>query len=176
MSPVRARTLIWLAAMLTVLVAGCGGAGSSALPTTLTVATQHGLSYTLTVSGSGKTACTTQTYRTSLPAGQPVLQSSHLCGQGIVFGYPLLVQSQMSTQSILVDVPGSTCGKVLATARRAALAPLASHCSATTPAFRVTVLPAVRRLVVHGITGIPVINFPRHVCKKPLCINTLKLS
>jgi len=164
---------ILLGVLFAPVLAGCGGSGGSVIPRTLTAATHHGLSYTLVITGSGKTACTTQTYRTSLPGGQPILQSAHLCGPAIVYGHPLLVQSHSSAESILVDVPKSGCGKVLATQKGGPFTALSSHCSSTSPSFRVTVLPAARRLVLRGLTNVPVINFPRHVCKKGLCITAL---
>jgi hypothetical protein len=163
---------------LAVVLAGCGssssdGSSNPAIHTTLTVSTKHGLGYTLAITGSGKKACATQTYRTTLPGGQPIHQSARLCGAAIVAGHPSLVQAYNSAESILIDVPASGCGKVVAV-KGTRSTPLTSRCSMSTPSFRVTVLPQARRLQVRGLASPLVINFPRHVCKTGLCITSLQ--
>jgi hypothetical protein len=54
------------------------------------------------------------------------------------------------------------------------LHPLVHRCTATgTPTFRVTTIPAVAHIVIVGIPGVPVLNFPRHRCRTGICITPL---
>lgn len=164
---------IWLGGALVLLLAACG-ASVDALPRTLTIATPHGLYYTLEVAGSGKSACTTSTFRAAATGGHhAILDTAHVCGPGIVAGHPLLVQTPTSPESLLIDVPASGCGPVLARPKTGPAAPLVSRCSSGAPTFRVTILPQAGRVRLARVAGLPVVDFLRHVCKVGLCVTTL---
>jgi len=158
--------------LLVVLLAGCDVGGASSPPPQALAATTHALSYTLRVTTSGKQQCTTASYRTALPKGQPILQGSHLCGPLAQPGHAVLVQAHNSAQAMLTDVSAS-CGMVRGGATHKKLGPLVTRCTTSKPAFRVTILPAARRLVIVGVQGVPVINFPRHKCRMGICITPL---
>jgi hypothetical protein len=173
MGKAATRRLGFGAAVLGLLLGGCGLGSSSPASETITLATGHGLSYTLKVTTSGRAECTTATYRTSLPDGRPMLQGSHLCGPPALPGRPVLIQAASSRQAMLSDVPASGCGIIRAGRPHAALRPLLVRCTRRKPVHRITVLPVARRLVIVGVPGAPVINFPRHVCRVSLCITPL---
>jgi hypothetical protein len=162
---------------LVLALGGCGsGSGGSAsnLPAeTLAIGTPHGLNYTLHVTRKGSEQCTMATYRTFLADGRPLLQTTSSCGQPALPGHPFLIQAPSSRQSIVVDISTTGCGRVTGGRTVNALAPLVSHCTTRSPQFRATILPAVRRLLLRGIPGAPVINFPRHPCRLGICITTL---
>ncbi|MEA2356239.1 MAG: hypothetical protein QOD61_2368 [Solirubrobacteraceae bacterium] len=158
------------------LAAALGGCsiGSGDPPTeTLRVATSHGLSYSLEITRQGSQQCTTASYRTASATGQPILQGSHLCGPPARSGHPVLVQAHSSPESIVVDVPPTGCGGVRAGRTRAALRPLVVRCTTRDPRFRATIIPPASRIVIVGIPGAPVLNFPRHPCRVGLCITPL---
>jgi hypothetical protein len=143
-------------------------------PETITGGTPHGLTYTIRIATAGSQRCTTSTYRSTLPDGRPVLQGSRTCANAAALPrHPVLVQARSSPQSLLVDVSPTGCGTVRGGSTRATARPLVSRCSTGRPAFRVTVLPALRRLALAGVPGAPVINFPRHHCAMSLCITPL---
>jgi hypothetical protein len=158
--------------LLAATVLGGCGAGAGSPPRTLSAATSRGLSYTLQVTTSGKQQCVTASYRTALPDGQPILQGSHLCGPPAQPGHAVLVQAHASPESLLTDV-STACGAVRGGATHARLRPLVTKCTTGTPRFRVTVLPAITHLVIDGVLGVPVINFPRHRCRTGICITPL---
>jgi hypothetical protein len=160
-------------ALLGLLLGGCSLGSSGPPPETITLATSHGLSYSLKVTTSGKGECATTTYRTSLPDGRPMLQSSHLCGPPALGGHPVLIQAAGSPQAMLADVAATGCGIVRAGRPHAALRPLAVRCTLRKPHHRVAVLPVARRLIITGVPGAPVLNFPRHICRASLCITPL---
>jgi hypothetical protein len=168
------RTTPALCALLVLALAGCSGIGGGGSET-LSGQTKHGLSFSLKItdSGSATKECTTSSYRTALPDGRPITQGSHACGRAILYGYPLLVQARTSAESMVVDVPKSGCGKVTGHAGSVAPQPLVARCTSGEPKFRVTIIPAGRRLVIKGIPGAPVLNFPRHVCKTGICLTPL---
>jgi hypothetical protein len=168
-----------LALALALVLGGCGGSGgsggsASSLPAeTLAVATPHGLSYTLHVTRKGSEQCTMATYRTSLTDGRPLIQTTSSCGEPALPGHPFLIQAPSSRLSIVVDISTTGCTRVLGGRTGNALQPLVSHCTSRSPQFRATILPAVRRLLLRGIPGAPVINFPRHPCRLGICITAL---
>jgi hypothetical protein len=90
-----------------------------------------------------------------------------------VTGFPLLIQTATSPQAMLTDVVASGCGVVAAGRPRTALVPLDVQCTRQAPQRRVMVLPIARRLVIRGVAGVPVVNFPRHVCRASLCVTPL---
>jgi hypothetical protein len=162
-----------VAAAAAATIGGCSLGSGDPPPETLKVATSHGLSYSLEIARHGSQQCTTASYRTTSATGQPILQGSHLCGPPARSGHPVLVQAHSSSESIVVDVPATGCGTVRAGRTRATLRPLLVRCSTQKPPFRVTVVPPASRLVIVGIPGAPVINFPRHVCRVGICITPL---
>jgi hypothetical protein len=169
-----------LGTLLPLALAGCGGGGGglggggSGGPTqTLSASTAHGLSYTLQVSESGKQECTTASYRTAGPKGQPILQGSHLCGPPIQPGHPTLIQSHYSAEAMLADISAGGCGTVRAGPNHTALRPLVSRCTSGSRVFRVTILPKAVHLVIVGVPGAPVVNFPRHQCVRGICVTPL---
>ncbi len=158
--------------MLVGLVLGGCGSGGGGVTDNVSAATK-GLTYSLKIAPVGGKRCATASYRTALPDGRPILQSSYSCGPATLAGQPLLIQAKLSRQAMLVDVPPGGCpavraGRTLATARS-----LASSCTSPHPLYRVTILPVSRRLVLIGVAGAPVINFPRHPCRMAICITTL---
>ena len=163
------------AAATTTAVAGCSVARpASPAPETITGGTPRGLSYKLEITTNGAQRCTTATYRSKLPGGQPVLQGSHSCANAAALPrHPLLVQARTSPQALLIDVSPTGCGLVRGGPTHATARRLSSRCSSGKPCFRVTVLPALRRVALVGVPGAPVINFPRHVCTMGLCITPL---
>jgi hypothetical protein len=166
-----------LGAVAALALAGCGSGASTPPTETLTAATPQGLSYALTVTASGKQQCLTTTYRIGVPGHAPVIQGSHLCGPVAEPGHPVLIQAQRSPESMIADVSASGCGAVRAGSKHADLVAVLSRCTpgaAGKAEFRVTILPAARRLVIVGIPGAPVINFvPRHVCRRAICLTAL---
>jgi hypothetical protein len=141
---------------------------------TLTAATTRGLSYTLTVTSSGKDQCMTASYRSEQANGQLVTEGSHVCGAAAEAGHPVLIQAHASPESMVTDVSARGCRSVEAGPTHAMLRPVVTHCTAGATVFRVTILPKTRRqLVIVGIPGAPVINFPRHVCKRGICVTPL---
>jgi hypothetical protein len=85
----------------------------------------------------------------------------------------VLIQAASSPQAMLADVPATGCGIVRAGRPHAMPQPLTVQCTLGRPRHRVTILPVARRLVILGVPGAPVINFPRHVCRAPICITPL---
>jgi hypothetical protein len=167
----RVEALAGSALLVALVIGGCAGGASSSPPQDL-AATTHGLSYKLEVTTSGNEQCTTASYRSALPTGQPILQGSHLCESPADPGHAVLVQARGSAESMVTDV-SATCGTVRGGVRRTTLRPLVTRCTTGRPAFRVTILPAARRLFIVGIPKLPVINFPRHRCKTGICITPL---
>lgn len=156
------------------VLGGCSAVSSGPTARTLTAATSHGLTYELKVTDDGGKQCTTATYRTATPDGRPILQGAHSCGPPALPGHPVLVQARLSRQSIVIDVAASACSTVRVGRTPATLRPAVSRCTAGAETrFRATVLPPARRLLIHGIPGIPVVNFPRHICRMGLCITPL---
>jgi hypothetical protein len=160
-------------ALLSAALAGCGSSAIDKLPERITAATSHGLRYTLLISYEGGKQCTTATYAATPPRSAPIRQTSRRCDKPAVSGHPTLIQAHGSAESLVVDVPADGCGRVRAGPRTGALHRLSSHCTTPTPDFRVTVLPAARRLVIEGIPGAPAVNFPRHLCRVGICITRL---
>jgi hypothetical protein len=162
------RTAPALCALLALVLAGCVGGGGGG--DSLSAATKHGLSMTLKITDSGTTKeCTTFGFRTALPDGRPITQGSHACGRAILYGYPLLVQAHSSAESMIIDVPSAGCGTVTSRAGRAAATTLVVRCTSGDPKFRVTIIPAARRLVLTGIPGAAVLSFRHRVCKTGIC-------
>jgi hypothetical protein len=171
----RRHRRVVLAAALGLALGGCSVAGSGQpAAETITGGTPHGLTYTLRITAAGSQRCTTATYRSALPDGRPVIQGSRTCANAAALpGHPLLVQARASSQSLLVDVTPDGCGTVRGGSTYASVRPLVSRCGTGRPAYRVTVLPAIRRLALVGVPGAPVINFPRHRCLMSLCLTPL---
>lgn len=171
-----ARAIVGALLGLAVL-AGCGAGKTPAEhPESLSATTAGGsLRYTLAVTYRGGQECMTATYATAAPNAPPTRTTLRRCGKPATTGHPVLIQAHTSPESLVVDVPpGRVCGgRVLGGPTAATLRPLAGHCSTPAPAFRVTVLPAARRLVLRGIPGAPVINFPRHPCTVGVCVTPL---
>ena len=157
------------------MVGGCSVATSgSPAPETITGGTPRGLDYTLVITARGAQRCTTATYRSKLPDGRAVLQGSHSCANAAALpGHPLLVQARSSPQALLIDVSPTGCGVVRGGPTHATARPLSSHCSSGRPVYRITLLPAQKRVAISGVPGAPVINFPRHICAMDLCITPL---
>ncbi len=168
----KGRAARWALALAPALVAlvGCGS-GSGAPQSSFSTRTPGGLSYALETTVQGKQTCTTTTIRAALPNGQPGANTSHSCGPASI-GHPLLIQAKSSPQSILVDSPTTTCGRVRAGPTHQALRLLTTQCSTGEPLTRATILPAAKRLVLVGIPKVPVINFPRHPCRI-ICVTAL---
>ncbi|HEX3873791.1 MAG TPA: hypothetical protein VHW26_06575 [Solirubrobacteraceae bacterium] len=155
-------------------LAGCGGGGSTnPPPRALSASTSHGLSYTARITVSGKTQCVSTSYRSALATGQPILQGSHLCGPPAQPGHAVLIQAHGSPESLLSDVSAAGCDTVRGGGTHATLRTLVSRCTTGNPRFRVTILPPARRLVIVGVVGVPVLNFPRHICRSGICVTPL---
>jgi hypothetical protein len=174
-SGLTGRRLLGL--LLVPVLGGCGGAAGPRTATTppdsLAAKTSGGLSYTLRITTKDGQQCTAATYRAALPDGRPLLQGMNSCGPPARPGHPVLIQASSSRESLVVDVPGRTCGTVRAGRTHATLRPVMTRCTAPRPLFRATILPPVSRLLIAGIPGVPVINFPRHRCRIGLCITPL---
>lgn len=158
------------------MLAGCGATAAHSPPqpsVSLAAHTTHGLSYSLQITGTGSRQCETATYSSPLANGRPIVDTSHSCGQPSATGAPVLIQSHTSQQSLITDITTHACGIVRAGPQRISLRPLVSRCTKTSPVYRVTVLPKARRLRISGIHGVPVINFPRHMCSSGICITPL---
>jgi hypothetical protein len=172
------RAIVGALLGLALLLAGCTGGGTTPArqPQSLSATTAHGsLRYTLAVTYRGGQQCLTATYVTAAPNALPTRTTLRRCDKPATTGHPVLIQAHASAESLVVDVPpGNVCGGPVLGGRTAAtLRPLAGHCSTPAPAFRVTVLPAARRLVLSGIPGAPVVNFPRHPCTVGVCVTPL---
>jgi hypothetical protein len=163
-----------------VLAAALGAGGCSVAtptsppPETISGGTPRGLNYTLEITTRGAQRCTTATYRSKLPDGRAVLQGSHTCANAAALPrHPLLVQARTSPQALLIDVSPTGCGLVRGGPTHATARPLSSRCSSGKPVYRVTLLPALKRVALVGVPGAPVINFPRHICTMGLCLTPL---
>lgn len=169
----RAATAVIGGLALTACGSGGNGSGTTPATDTVSVTASKTLSFAIAITGTTKRECRTETYRTTLPDGQPATESSHFCGAPASPGDPVLVQTPKSSRSLLVDVSATGCGVIRAGAKRTALRPLVTRCTTRKPVFRVTILPNVSRLMISGVPDVPVINFGRHVCKTGICITPL---
>jgi hypothetical protein len=157
-------------------LSACGGGSAATRTVTLSDTTGGGLSYALHVTETGKQQCVTASYEMVVASHPPVVQGSHLCGPAAQPGHPILVQAQGSAESLLADVSATGCGAVRGGSTSTALQPLVSRCSPSGSGkteFRATILPKARRLYLSGVAGVPVINFPRHVCHRGVCVTPL---
>jgi hypothetical protein len=172
----RATSRLGLSAVAALAICACGSGTAKPTPVTLSVSTGHGLSYAVQAVQTGTQQCVTATYKMSVAKRTPVVQGSHLCGAPAGPGHPILVQAHGSSESIVADVSATGCGAVHGGSTHASLHLLVSRCSASASGrdlFRATILPGGRRLVLVGVPGAPVINFPRHVCRRGVCVTPL---
>jgi hypothetical protein len=159
--------------LLAVVLAGCGGTSAGRQPSVAVSAkTSHGLSYSLRITGTGSEQCATSTYSSPLANGRPIVDTAHSCGVPSP-GHPVLIQAHTSAESLVTDVTAGSCGRVRAGSRATRLRPVVTHCTTGEPVYRVTILPQAKRLVIAGIPGAPVVNFPRHICSTGICITPL---